>query len=130
MPMLDSETPRSLLMTPSSPTGISSVVMAKNVASPSTAMPTTDWVVTVIGRVFVDTAEVVVVLVDTLLTSSGARWSTRRCRRHDDGDRTDPIGEACSLLWWVDDPVDDVGTTPRRARTTSVARAPDVMEAP
>ncbi|WP_275897982.1 hypothetical protein [Curtobacterium sp. 24E2] len=34
---------------------------------------------TVIGRVFVDTAEVVV-LVDTLLTSSGARASARRCR--------------------------------------------------
>jgi hypothetical protein len=35
--------------------------------------------VTVIGRVWVDTAEVVV-LVDTLLTSSEARWSARRCR--------------------------------------------------
>ncbi len=79
MPMVASETPRSALIVPSNPTGMSSVVMAKNVASPSTAMPTIDWVVTVIGRVFVDTAEVVV-LVDTLLTSSGARASARRCR--------------------------------------------------
>ncbi|WP_309779558.1 hypothetical protein [Curtobacterium sp. SORGH_AS_0776] len=49
---------------------MSSVVIAKNVASPSTAMPTIEPVVTVIGRVCVGTAEVRVVVVDTGLTSS------------------------------------------------------------
>jgi hypothetical protein len=39
-PMRDSATPRSSLIVERSPTGISSVVIAKNVASPSTAIPT------------------------------------------------------------------------------------------
>ncbi|GAA1492688.1 hypothetical protein GCM10009627_10340 [Curtobacterium herbarum] len=73
--MVDSVTPRSWLMVPSRPTGMSSVVMAKNVARPRTAIPITDDVVTVIGVVCGCTVRLLVVdtAADLLEDVRGAR---------------------------------------------------------